>query len=425
MEPSPSAKLTSVGYGNPYFASFYPNCYSIFGFNDGAVTDADLADLSYDIVGWYSDAAKDPLKAYVDEQGAITDIDAKIESEFSWKSDEADQTPDGMICFARLTFSPDADITNNDQENQDTTITVGNTLAEALAARLAKTLDDKDDNRFLIEQQLLAIQDMDRLERLEADYVAQFSQILHSKGFTARDGGSLWTIVRVADSSKSLVDKSISSSINLDAELATALDNINALQVKYNQGQREIATMRRHLFADWYKYMMCVYPSDRYEDDYPDIDRVKNFIEKKDIRFLEDKIKRTGTLVVNNDATGLSVSASTDSPASSIAYRLATSITALISAIDAANSTADVQYAVKQVPAPRFWQPNNPVVLMTGDAAKATSRHGQDGVLDAYILAASGDLQKVALAVSSSLLRLPPTRPRARSLPAWQHRSMR
>ncbi len=52
-----------------------------------------------------------------------------------------------------------------------------------------------------------------------------------------------------------------------------------------------------------------------------------------------------------------------------------------------------MKYAVKQVPAPRFWQPNNPVVLMTGDDAKATLRHGQDGVLDAYILAASGDLQ--------------------------------
>ncbi len=38
-------------------------------------------------------------------------------------------------------------------------------------------------------------------------------------------------------------------------------------------------------------------------------------------------------------------------------------------------------YNLKIVPGPRFWQPSDPVILMTGDAVRATHRHGEDGGL--------------------------------------------
>lgn len=38
-------------------------------------------------------------------------------------------------------------------------------------------------------------------------------------------------------------------------------------------------------------------------------------------------------------------------------------------------------YNLKIVPGPRFWQPSDPVILMTGDAVTATHRHGEDGSL--------------------------------------------
>ncbi|MCB0573151.1 MAG: hypothetical protein KDC61_01120, partial [Saprospiraceae bacterium] len=41
--------LTAVGYGEPSFAAFYPNCRSVFGFHDPDFSEGDLA--SYDILG--------------------------------------------------------------------------------------------------------------------------------------------------------------------------------------------------------------------------------------------------------------------------------------------------------------------------------------------------------------------------------------
>lgn len=38
-------------------------------------------------------------------------------------------------------------------------------------------------------------------------------------------------------------------------------------------------------------------------------------------------------------------------------------------------------YILKIVPGPRFWQPSDPVILMTGDAVTTTHRHGEDGGL--------------------------------------------
>ena len=38
-------------------------------------------------------------------------------------------------------------------------------------------------------------------------------------------------------------------------------------------------------------------------------------------------------------------------------------------------------YGLKSTRAPRYWQPNEPVILMTGDAVTPTHRHGQDGRL--------------------------------------------
>ncbi|MEA3243834.1 MAG: hypothetical protein U9Q19_10435, partial [Pseudomonadota bacterium] len=39
-------------------------------------------------------------------------------------------------------------------------------------------------------------------------------------------------------------------------------------------------------------------------------------------------------------------------------------------------------YEVKSTPGPRFWQPNEPVLLIAGESAQLTPRHGEDGLLD-------------------------------------------
>jgi hypothetical protein len=52
--------LNALGHGDPFFAAFYPNCHSVFGFHDAEVLSKDSA--TYEVYGWYSDNQDDPFK---------------------------------------------------------------------------------------------------------------------------------------------------------------------------------------------------------------------------------------------------------------------------------------------------------------------------------------------------------------------------
>lgn len=54
--------ITAVGYGEPTFASFYPNCHSVLGFHDPSVkNENDLIDVEYEVLGWYGNPKADLL----------------------------------------------------------------------------------------------------------------------------------------------------------------------------------------------------------------------------------------------------------------------------------------------------------------------------------------------------------------------------
>lgn len=55
------SKLTAVGYGEPTFSAFYPNCHSVFGCHDPEIHEDNLQGLSYQIVGWYKNPEQDFL----------------------------------------------------------------------------------------------------------------------------------------------------------------------------------------------------------------------------------------------------------------------------------------------------------------------------------------------------------------------------
>ncbi|HET6975848.1 MAG TPA: hypothetical protein VFI24_05970 [Pyrinomonadaceae bacterium] len=57
-------KLTAVGYGEPSFAAFYPNCYSVFGFCDTDYSGAS-DERRYYVMGWYSNPDEDVLMTHV------------------------------------------------------------------------------------------------------------------------------------------------------------------------------------------------------------------------------------------------------------------------------------------------------------------------------------------------------------------------
>ncbi len=384
--------LTAVGYGEPTFAAFYPNCFSVFGFHD-PTPGSDLADLRYEVAGWYSDPTRDELARLVDE--ASSDIHQAIKEKFNWEV-LGNIPPDRLLCYAGLGFAEDFSPDHGPEREEDVTITVADTPTEALSARLADRLAENKDQLRTIEDQLEALQLSFRLQDKKLDTLARFRELRHENGFTPLNSGPIWTLRKETGEDTPSQDPSN----ELSSAITHALDEVNALQKAYNKAQHRIASLRRQLFADWYKYMLCVYPPDASINSYPSPDLVRHFIETKMIEPLNERVTETGMLgPIKKDGEGhiTKIQASEESSVRSLAYRIAEKVNQLIVTIEVEQDQMNnelgttTNYYLEQVPGPRYWRPNDPVLLVEGDAVTPTPRHGQDGTLQGALFETEGD----------------------------------
>lgn len=391
-EPEYLDKLTAVGYGEPSFAAFYPNCHSVFGFFDEEYAVAIPDGLQYDVIGWYANEDDDYLSDFIKDQtgnngGPLTtaQLTEALEQEPKWTVSlgEDDEFPTRMVCYARLVFNPPSSDAGNPAVNSaDMTISVGNTGTEALSAYLAQNVDS--DRKATIEDQLESLQLSSRLENHRIDVGPKFREARHEKSFTSVVASHSWAIkLDTDDSSPADAEGSqAQAQVPFPDHLAGTLNDLNRLQDDYDQGVASIESMRKQLFSDWYKYMISAYPPEDSRDDYPDIDEVRHFIEVKGIAPLNDKISAVGSCEIEMDDASNVVKAFSDASADSLGARLAKSINDLIKAVKEyyqVGEEATPVYRLKLVSGQRHWQPNEPVLLMVGPAVKPTPRHGQDG----------------------------------------------
>lgn len=394
--------LTAIGYGEPTFAAFYPNCFSVFGFHDQQPGD-DLTQIKYEVAGWYDNPKLDPVCELVRKQNptqpAVTDnaLCLAIEEKFKWKLAAGQNgAPNRMLCYAGIQFSTNS-VTENPESDARATITIANTATEALSARIADILKGTDATKLeLIEDQLEAMQLAFRLDEKKLDTVARFRELRHEKSFKPVEGDYLWTIRKETAQSAAM-----SAGSELPDDIAVLLGQLNKVQKDYDQAWREISTLRKQLFADWYKYMICVYPPEHVLHDYPDPNLVKHFITRKSLDKLQEKLGMTGRIAdIERDTSGhvIGVRATNQSRGTSLAYQIIAHTSTLITRIEAfetqLNATRPVEqhvdYYLERVPGPRYWQPNDPVVLIHGDAAKPSHRHGKDGTLTCHLFQAPG-----------------------------------
>ncbi|MBT9314057.1 hypothetical protein [Leptothoe spongobia] len=409
-------RLTTVGYGEPTFAAFYPNCRSVFGFHDPKYTDAtplpDKDKLQYEVIGWYSNSSQNYLNEFLKdfnvryqedfpEEALTLDtfMDA-IKEEFKWKFNwdneafTADSEAPQIICYSRLTFRPsEHDLERSSLEKANISLAVANTGTEALSAYLAETIDKSQ--KAIIEEQLEALQFAESLENQKLDNGPKFQEIRHGGGFNAVAGGFLWRIRLETEQSNS--ENQVSQTkLNLPSDIAAQLSALNQKQQAYDSALAEINARRRQLFSDWYKYMVSTYPPEDSWDNYPDIDEVKYYIQKQGLEPLQEKVRTTGTLnLFQDDARNLSNASGSDS---SLSSELAGAINNLINATNTYNQKLKDDYnkldakEKEKVPyppvyrlevagSPRYWEVKEPVVLLVGDDVKANERHGRDGRL--------------------------------------------
>ena len=372
-------RLTAVGYGEPTFAAFYPNCYSVFGYFEKFT--GNIAGLRYYLIGWYSDPQKDVLITHIRESLRPSDrtdpvkLQEALKENFNWTLTlpAGIEFPTTMLCYARLIVGK----ATVDQPSELGTIAVGNTGTEALSACMAKKLRDHYTQRGPedvevkagFEDQFEAMHLVSSLAHRQLDVVPKLFEGRHEKGFTAVPGGTLWTI-----RTESTTDDA-SAEVPLPDKLGHLLNVINKRQAEYERAWQEIESLRTQLFSDWYKYMLCAYPPNDANDSYPDIDEVTWYIEGN-VASLKQKIEATGSVKLT-ESDG-KIRAETISPAP-LADALAQAINELQTFLDADNRAGGSAYKLKQVSGPRYWRPTEPSILIEGAIATPSNRHGQDG----------------------------------------------
>ena len=301
-------------------------------------------------------------------------------------------------------------------------VAVANTATEALSAYLADRMawrrhpgdgHARAAEKRKIEDYLEALQMSDDLEHRLLDVGASFAEKRHDKSFTAGPGGSVWVIrarTEVASTANVTKDKA-SDEISLPLDLAHRLNTLNAAQRAYDHGRRSIEAMRRQVYSDWNRYMRHAYPPDDEVLDYKaardshDVDIAIAYLRDGGLAVLDDLVEYTGE-VVKADGRPVAESAawhlSGSGKRTSLASRLKEQIEQVSARVQSHNTRtgrvkppvsiatgasrvsgkAEVnatRWILDQVPAPRFYQPNDPVVLLAGDITSPTDRHGEDG----------------------------------------------
>lgn len=358
-----------AGFGEPTFAAFYPNCLSVFGLHDPDAPENPTG-LKYDLVGWFSRREHDclPFLSTLSPAGRKTanvtdDYKQALKDAYGWEIQGAfAEFPNATI------FHGSIDMTTPLEPLKKTvtvTATIGNTVTEALSAYLGKgNVPELKTRPADLERQLEALHLADQIDHLTIDIGPKFQHARHERGFSAVSGGTVWT-VRVP----SKPGEPTTQVDPLEPEIAELLNKLNIAQRDYDRATDKLDSMQKQLFADWYKYMLCAYPPPDAPDDYPDIDEVRYFIAKHDLKPIDDQKTARENAKSNLETSWQALNGKVKSP-----------------------------YVLQARPATRFYRPHEPVVLIAGadDGLRQTQRHAASQSPVCTVLDQQVDLTNIA-----------------------------
>lgn len=385
--------LTAIGYGEPTFSAFYPNCRSVFGFHD-PICPTDWSQVSYSVIGFYRDPDSDLIHRFTNELPPNIDFstwEADLETVFRWSLPNppgSGQIPNQMACYAKWAWNESNGQSPGNMAGQ-TQVAIGNTGTEALSAWVASQLAAQynlPDVAPINEDQLESVQLLDYLNSQNLDLGAKFLEARHANSFVAEQGGTLWTLQRYLTDGTAQ-NASDSASILFPEEGAEALNYINELQEEYQNKVFLLQSLQVQLFADWYKYMVASYPESGFASAYPPPQEIAYFIQRRDLPQMQQLTSDLGVLQLElDDNQNLTRANALDNNPASIAGRLANQLNNFLFLIQTVNASTKVQAAgttffLNAVDSPRYYMPRDPNIVLTGPLAVGTDRHGQDGLL--------------------------------------------
>ena len=325
------AELSVVANGTPIFASYYPESRTAFGFVDPLDDISGTASLMYVVTGWFDHTANDP---------ATTGNNLQDTYQWQTEGDAAYTLYSGMV--QDVAWDPDRDYVLS-QPNQGAIAAeaaMGNTPIEAISAYFRGL--DKPDVQFF-EQILCAFQEglLPRFTEQGPGVLARLAEALHNNGFQKIDAGQIYSIVaEVGDTEEEATD--------LPVPIAIALNQLNQAARTLEEAATAVESFQWAMFADWYRYFQASDNTDQ----------------------------------IFNHAADLYTAWTDTDPANSPKVRYDQAQAALTRQVDALTTLlADTPLILKPVPAPRYWRPTDPAVLLASQELQFPARHGSDGLL--------------------------------------------
>lgn len=334
--------FSAVSNGTPQFAAYYPEGRASFGFLDRAADITGAAQLMYVVTGWYEDSQNDPAQIAGRQSKALVETHGWSVAAGDGDGDPAytlySGTVQGIAWDAAGSYVPPP----GNQPVIDAVAAIGNTPSEAIAAYFRNILSP--DNP-LFEQVFAAFMQgqWDSLAVPAPDLIARLAEVMHDSQFQAIDSGSIFAIYQ------SDPDGSEHEAIALPKGLADALNQANVCRQNTLAVANHVLTYQWQVFADWYRYFNEQDPS--------------------------------GQAVIFNHFTQVLMPIWYGPNGNDGLQAEAQASLAACQATEAALEALVSQRAglsVREVPGPRYWQPNDPMLLLTGDGLALASRYGGD-----------------------------------------------
>lgn len=292
-----------------------------------------------------------------------------------------------LECVGRLNFATrdTSAKTLNTPDFGQTEISLGYTGTEALSALTARFLADSGVYRAIIEEQLESVQVLNQYTNRNLDLGPKFREARHQREFLGTFAGTRWTLRQVRENRENAPAKADfdDDPILIPSHVSEKLNQLNLKQYDYDRSCNSLESLRKQLYSDWCKYMTSVYPPELTQDEYPDVDLIKRFVEVKATE-LSTLQGSTGQILITQEEEIQLVDPGNPgirSHAVELKDQFDELQLMLTNFNQVRNDQKQPQYKLHAIASARYWQPREPVVAVSGSVSQRSLRHGSDSNL--------------------------------------------
>jgi len=241
-QPTSAFELKSYGWGDPSFAAYYPACKAVLGFHDSlqdGIAPGHL--LTYLVIGWYSDANKDPLHPGGKPDSVESCTERLASLLWSCTDVKQDSLVQKTLCHGAVVNikwqGADQRYPSVSANSSPPAISLGASADDAFAALLEPGASEA------LQRTLRAFHN-GQAKEVRDEF--QLGEVLHQQSFNTVSGGKRWTVEPV----KQALEASETPPL-LAAKVQDRLGRLNEAQRKLDKRAREVESLRWQLFACW------------------------------------------------------------------------------------------------------------------------------------------------------------------------------